>query len=91
VYPGTHFPIVNLVPKLELVIGKQPPVADLTPQEAKNRFQTVFRRFLGAFASKEHPLAHELPFNLWVERAECEFFYRRLRKSRAWIRSCRNL
>src|SRR5277367_1292489 len=42
--------IVNLVPELELVIGKQPPVADLPPQDAKNRFQMVFRRFLGVFA-----------------------------------------
>src|ERR1700726_1256775 len=36
--------IVNLVPELELVIGKQPPVADLPPQDAQNRFQMVFRR-----------------------------------------------
>ena len=49
--------IVNLVPELELVIGKQPPVADLPPQDAKNRFQMVFRRFLGVFARQEHPLA----------------------------------
>jgi hypothetical protein len=49
--------IVNLVPALELVIGKQPPVPDLPPHEAQNRFQTVFRRFLGVFARKEHPLA----------------------------------
>src|SRR5580704_6209575 len=44
--------IVDLVPELELVIGKQPPVADLPPQDAKNRFQMVFRRFLGVFARK---------------------------------------
>src|SRR5713226_1204037 len=49
--------IVNLVPQLELVIGTQPPVPELPPQEAKNRFQLVFRRFLGVFARKEHPLA----------------------------------
>src|SRR6202171_2198497 len=42
--------IVNLVPELELVIGKQPPVADLPRQDAQNRFQLVFRRFLGVFA-----------------------------------------
>src|ERR1700716_3984462 len=49
--------IVNLVPELELLIGKQPPpVADLPPQDAQNRFQMVFRRFLGVFARKEHPL-----------------------------------
>ncbi|MEA2783845.1 MAG: hypothetical protein QOK29_5443, partial [Rhodospirillaceae bacterium] len=26
-------------------------------QDAQNRFQMVFRRFLGVFARKEHPLA----------------------------------
>jgi serine/threonine protein kinase len=35
--------IVNLVPALELVIGRQPPVPDLPPHEAQNRFQLVFR------------------------------------------------
>ena len=42
--------IVNLIPEVEFVIGKQPPVAELPPQEARSRFQLVFRRFLGAFA-----------------------------------------
>src|SRR5208337_69044 len=49
--------IVNLVPELELVIGKQAPVPDLPPQDAQKRFQMVFRRFLCVFARKEHPLA----------------------------------
>src|SRR6202047_450344 len=42
--------IVNLVPELELVIGKQPPVAELPPRDAQNRFQMVFPRFLGGLA-----------------------------------------
>jgi hypothetical protein len=37
--------MVNLIPELEFVIGKQPPVAELAPQDAQNRFQTVFRGF----------------------------------------------
>ena len=61
--------IVNLVPELELVIGKQPPVADLPPQEAQNRFQMVFRRFLGVFARKEHPLALFLDDLQWLDAA----------------------
>src|SRR5258708_2646117 len=61
--------IVNLVPELELVIGKQPPVADLPPQDAQNRFQMVFRRFLGAFARKEHPLALFLDDLQWLDAA----------------------
>ncbi|MEH2560650.1 serine/threonine protein kinase [Bradyrhizobium sp. AZCC 2289] len=61
--------IVNLVPELELVIGKQPPVADLAPQDAQNRFQMVFRRFLGVFARKEHPLALFLDDLQWLDAA----------------------
>src|SRR5712672_3714501 len=61
--------IVNLVPELELVIGKQPPVADLPPQDAKNRFQLVFRRFLAVFARSEHPLALFLDDLQWLDAA----------------------
>jgi PAS domain S-box-containing protein len=61
--------IVNLVPELELVIGKQPPVADLPPQDTQNRFQMVFRRFLGVFARKEHPLVLFLDDLQWLDTA----------------------
>ena len=61
--------IVNLVPELEFIIGKQPVVPDLPPQEAHNRFQLVFRRFLGAFAKREHPLALFLDDLQWLDAA----------------------
>jgi PAS domain S-box-containing protein len=61
--------MVNLVPELELVIGKQPPVAELPPQEAQNRFQMVFRNFVGVFASKEHPLALFFDDLQWLDAA----------------------
>jgi PAS domain S-box-containing protein len=61
--------MVNLVPELELVIGKQPPVAELPPQDAQKRFQMVFRRFLAVFACKEHPLALFLDDLQWLDRA----------------------
>jgi predicted ATPase/signal transduction histidine kinase len=61
--------IVNLIPELELIIREQPTVPDLPPQEAKNRFQMVFRRFLGVFARKEHPLALFLDDLQWLDSA----------------------
>ena len=39
--------ISNLLPELELIIGKQPAVPDLPPHDAHNRFKITFRRFLG--------------------------------------------
>ncbi|MEA3134189.1 MAG: hypothetical protein QOG17_2035, partial [Gammaproteobacteria bacterium] len=61
--------IVNLVPELELVIGQQPPVTELPPQDAQNRFQMVFRDFLAVFACPEHPLALFLDDLQWLDAA----------------------
>src|SRR3984885_6706695 len=61
--------IVNLIPELEFIIGKQPSVPDLPSQDARNRFQLVFRRFLGAFARREHPLALFLDDLQWLDAA----------------------
>ena len=36
--------MVDLVPELKLVIGEQPPVPELPPQDAQRRFQLVVRR-----------------------------------------------
>jgi hypothetical protein len=61
--------IVNLIPELEFIIGKQPPVPDLPPRDAQNRFHMVFRRFLGTFARPEHPLALFLDDLQWLDAA----------------------
>ena len=61
--------LVNLVPELELVIGKQPPVPDLAPQDAQRHFHRVFRRFLGVFAQGEHPLVLFLDDLQWLDTA----------------------
>ena len=61
--------IVDLVPELKHVIGEQPPVPELPPQEAQRRFQLVFRRFIGVFARPEHPLALFLDDLQWLDAA----------------------
>ncbi|WP_437987545.1 sensor histidine kinase [Sorangium sp. So ce117] len=61
--------IVEVIPQLELVIGRQPPVPELPPAEAQNRFRVVFRHFIGVFARKEHPLALFLDDLQWTDAA----------------------
>jgi hypothetical protein len=61
--------IVDLIPELEFVIGKQPPVFDLSPHDAQRRFQAVLRRFIGVFARPEHPLALFLDDLQWLDAA----------------------
>jgi PAS domain S-box-containing protein len=61
--------MVDLVPELKLIVGEQLPVPDLPPQDAKRRFQLVFRRFIGVFARAEHPLALFLDDLQWLDGA----------------------
>ena len=61
--------MIDLVPELKLIIGEQPPVPELPPQEAQRRFQLVFRRFIGVFARPEHPLALFLDDLQWLDAA----------------------
>jgi serine/threonine protein kinase len=66
--------MVDLIPELELIIGNQPPVAELSPQDAQNHFQTVFRRFLSVFARPEHPLVLFLDDLQWLDAATLHLF-----------------
>src|SRR6185503_2184008 len=61
--------MVDLVPDLKVIVGGQPAVAELPPQDAQRRFQLVFRRFLGVFARPEHPLALFLDDLQWLDVA----------------------
>jgi predicted ATPase len=61
--------IVNVIPELDLVIGQQPPLPDLPPQDRQTRFQLAFRRFLGVFARPEHPLVLFLDDLQWLDTA----------------------
>jgi PAS domain S-box-containing protein len=61
--------ITELVPELKLIIGEQPPVPELPLQQAQRRFQLVFRRFVSAFATREHPLALFFDDLQWLDAA----------------------
>jgi predicted ATPase/signal transduction histidine kinase len=64
--------LVDVVPQLELVAGKQPAVPALPAAEAQNRFNRVFRRFLGVFATSEHPLVLFLDDLQWADLASLQ-------------------
>lgn len=61
--------ITDLIPELERVIGGQPPVPDLPPREAQNRFHAVFRRLVGALAGADHPTVLFLDDLQWMDAA----------------------
>src|SRR5262249_7651990 len=48
--------MTELIPELESVLGPQPPVPELRPIQAENRFHLVVQRFVAVLASEERPL-----------------------------------
>jgi PAS domain S-box-containing protein len=59
--------LTDVVPSLELVIGPQPAVPDLSGQEAQNRFNYVFQRFFSVIARSEHPMCFFLDDLQWID------------------------
>lgn len=59
--------IIDIVPYVEYIIGKQPPVPEMPPTEAQNRFNMVFQKFAGVFASSSHPLVLFLDDLQWID------------------------
>ncbi|MEG4625014.1 AAA family ATPase [Microcoleus sp. w1-18aA5] len=61
--------IIDVIPELELLIGKQSPVPDLEGSGAQNRFNRVFEKFIRVFATVEHPLVIFLDDLQWADLA----------------------
>jgi len=59
--------IIEVIPDLELIIGKQPEVPKINPDEAQNRFTYVFVNFINTFADKHHPLTLFLDDLQWAD------------------------
>ncbi|MBW4421515.1 MAG: PAS domain S-box protein [Myxacorys californica WJT36-NPBG1] len=61
--------IIDVIPEVEFIIGKQPPVPEVGATEAQNRFNLTFQRFMRAFCAKEHPLVIFLDDLQWIDSA----------------------
>ncbi len=61
--------IIDVIPEVELIIGKQPAIPKLQPNEAQNRFNLVFQNFIQVFTQPEHPLVLFLDDLQWADLA----------------------
>ncbi len=64
--------IIDVIPELELIIGKQQAVTKLGLTESKNRFQLVLQNFIQLFASIDRPLVIFLDDLQWVDAASLQ-------------------
>jgi PAS domain S-box-containing protein len=61
--------LVEMIPQIELIIGRQPPVPELPLSQAEHRFNMVFGHFMGVFCAKAHPLVIFLDDLQWIDPA----------------------
>ena len=59
--------IIDVIPELEKIIGKQPPVEQIGTKESQKRFNLFFNRFVNIFCSKEHPLVIFIDDLQWAD------------------------
>ncbi len=67
--------LAEVIPEIELVLGKQVAPTALDPAEAQNRFRYVFQSFLAALARKQHPLVVFLDDLQWVDAATLDLLH----------------
>jgi PAS domain S-box-containing protein len=61
--------IIEIIPELEKIIGKQPLAIELSGTAAENRFHLLFQKFTQVFSSEEHPLVIFLDDLQWADSA----------------------
>lgn len=76
--------IADVIPEIELIIGPQPPVPVLGPNEALSRFNAVFQAFIGVLARRGQPLVLFLDDLQWMDSAS-------LKLMESLVGSARNL
>lgn len=59
--------IIDVIPEVELILGKQPHILTLAPAESQNRFHFVFQSFVRAVAGEDHPLVIFLDDLQWAD------------------------
>ncbi|WP_041739841.1 AAA family ATPase [Calothrix sp. PCC 6303] len=61
--------LIDVIPELEKIIGKQPTSMQLSGNAAQNQFNLLFQKFVRIFSTIEHPLVIFLDDLQWADSA----------------------
>ncbi|MCP2728982.1 ATP-binding sensor histidine kinase [Limnofasciculus baicalensis] len=73
--------IIDVIPELEHLIGKQPEVPELEGSAGQNRFNLLFGKFIRVFARKEHPLVIFMDDLQWADSASLKLIQLLMRET----------
>ncbi len=65
--------MLDLLPRLGDILGKQPSVQEVNPEDAQNRFLNTLRNFFNVFAQPEHPVVIFLDDLQWADLSTLHF------------------
>ncbi|MBG1241964.1 trifunctional serine/threonine-protein kinase/ATP-binding protein/sensor histidine kinase [Nostoc sp. NZL] len=67
--------MIEVIPELESMIGKQPPAPELSGSAAQNRFNLLFLKFTQVFTAPEHPLVIFIDDMQWADSASLKLMH----------------
>ncbi|MEH2267689.1 MAG: AAA family ATPase [Nostoc sp.] len=67
--------MIEVIPELESMIGKQPPTPELSGSAAQNRFNSLFLKFTQVFTALEHPLVIFIDDLQWADSASLKLMH----------------
>ncbi|MEH1776044.1 trifunctional serine/threonine-protein kinase/ATP-binding protein/sensor histidine kinase [Nostoc sp.] len=67
--------MIEVIPELESMIGKQPPAPELSGSAAQNRFNSLFLKFTQVFTALEHPLVIFIDDLQWADSASLKLMH----------------
>ncbi|MBP6984991.1 MAG: AAA family ATPase [Alphaproteobacteria bacterium] len=60
--------MIDFFPEIELVLGKQPEIEKLSPEQAQNRFLFFFQKFISCIANRDEPLVIFIDDLQWIDQ-----------------------
>ncbi len=64
--------LIQVIPEIEMIIGQQPDIKEVNPNDTQNHFNWAFQKFIRVFTQPSHPLVIFLDNLQWADQASLQ-------------------